>query len=132
MVLAKNKINFLLSFSHTTKTICAIRVESVPRLTIRSRDSGKVPSNSQKFTHFPHQKNLHYQIYILLKTLWMEEEPHLAAIQLFFSHTRKFPSPNSSFHVTTQLKLHSQLQSLELYHFFSFRLYMYTCHVLIN
>ena len=39
-------------------------------------------------------------------------------------HQKKFSSPNSNFHVITQYKVHLQLQSLLLYHFFNFRFYV--------
>ena len=39
-------------------------------------------------------------------------------------HQKKSFSPNSNFHVITQYKVHLQLQSLLLYHFFNFRFYV--------
>ena len=132
MVLAKNKINFLLSFSHTIKTICCHQGGICTQIDNMLQGQRESSTQQPKIYSFPPPEKLTSPNLHSPKTLLMEEEPHLAAIQLFFSHTRKFLSPNSNFHVTTQLKLYSQLQSLELYRFFNFRLYMYTCHVLIN
>ena len=38
-------------------------------------------------------------------------------------------SSNSNFHLVTLCQLHLQLQSLFLYHFFKFRVYVHICHV---
>ena len=63
----------------------------------------------------------------------MGGESHPAAKKCSFPTPEKFSSPNSNSHVITQCKLHLQLllphlQSLLLYDFFNFRLYLQIYH----